>query len=408
MNSRVVITGVGLATPLGNVMETFSHELFSGRSSIEQCEYDGETFAVGRVVDPLDIKDFKRFIHSDRSTHFAMHAGRQAFEDAGIAQHGDDRHEFAVFMGSGSAGAERLEAGYEKLYVHGRKRIRPTTVLNCMSNAPSALLSIDHGIKGPSMCIASACASSSVAILQGVDHVKKSADNVAVVGGTEALLTYGHLKAWQASGALSQKKQEEGFYCSPFSKYRNGMILGEGAVIFILEDLDRVKQEGRPFYGEVAGGAITSNATHMVQSDFDGQLHVMRQALANAGISAQQLDYINAHATGTPMGDPVETKAIAELLSSAPAKCMVSSTKGAYGHLLGASGVVGVLASLLSMKTGQLPPNTGTQHVEPDADIAIVNGTGETRAEVEYAVANSFAFGGHNCSIVLRNSKAVA
>ena len=408
MNRRVAITGVGLATPLGNTAGTFSDELFSGRSRVEQCEYDGESFAVGRVVDPLDIKDIRRFAHADRSTLFALHASRQAFEDASIAQHGDDRHGFGVFLGAGFAGAEMLEASYKRLFEQGIRKTRPSTVLNCMANAPSAQLSIEHGIKGPSMNISSACSSSSVAIFQGVEHVRKGADNVAVVGGTEALLTYGHLKAWQASGALSLSMQEEGFFCSPFSKHRNGMVLGEGAVVFILEDLERVKEQGRSFYGEIAGGAITSNATHMVQSDFDGQVHVMQQAIGNAGISAQQLDYINAHATGTATGDPVEAKAIKELLSSTSKTCMVSSTKGAYGHLLGASGAVGVLASILSMKTGLLPPNTGTQHIDPEMDISIVSGSGETRAEVEYALANSFAFGGHNCSLVLRNSRAIA
>ena len=408
MNNRVVITGVGLATPLGNTAALFTDQLLSAQSHIQLNDYDGEDFAVGRVLDDLDIKDAHRFSKADRATLFALHASRQAFEDAGIAHHGVDRHEFAVFLGAGLAGAIKLEDSYRRMFQQGNKRVRPSTVLNGMANAPSAQLSIEHGIKGPSMNISSACSSSSVAILQGVDHVRKDAGNVAIVGGTEALLAYGHLKAWQATGALTQTRQEEGFFCSPFSQHRNGMVLGEGSVVFVLENLAQVKASGRPFYAEVAGGAITSNATHMVQSDFDGQVRVMKQAMDSAGISPQQVDYINAHATATITGDPIEAKAIASLFSQAPQKCMVSSIKGACGHLLGASGAIGILATILSMKADRLPPNTGCQTVDPEFDIAVVNGVGETRMESEYALSNSFAFGGHNCSLVLRNAKGLA
>ena len=407
MSNRVVITGVGLATPLGNTVKSFTDELFAGKCHIKPHDYDGESFAVARVSEPLDIKDIKRFQHADRATCFAIHASTQAFQDAGIAQHGDDRNDFAVFLGSGFAGANVLETSYKRLFQQGIKRTRPSTILNGMANAPSAQLSIEHGIKGPSMNIASACSSSSMAILQGAEFVRKGDNNIAIVGGTEALLTYGNLKAWQASGALSQAEQEEGCFCSPFSKHRNGMVLGEGAVVFVLENLAQVKKDGRPFYAEIAGGAITSNASHMVQSDFDGQVYVMQQAMKDAGITPERLDYINAHATGTPTGDPVEARAIAHLLSTTSQECMTSSTKGAYGHLLGASGAFGILATILSMKTGQLPPNTGTRSIDPEFDIAVVSGVGETSQETEYALSNSFAFGGHNCSLILRNSKAL-
>lgn len=397
------ITGIGVASPLGNTLAEFEKNALASRCFLELVPFEERAFVAARVSQPLVYDNPRRFMHADRSTHFAIHASCQAMADAGLEIKQPDRHNFGVFMGSGLAGLERLEHDYVKFYRQNKTRPRPSAVVNVMANAPCAHVSIEHGITGPASNCATACASSSMAILQGLSHVRENSDHVAIIGGTEAPLNYGQMICWQASGAYSNGKTKQDNWTSSFASDRNGMALGEGAVLFVLEDLEKVKRQKRPFYAEIAGGAITSNANKIVQSDLAGQVRVMTNALASAGVEPSQVDYINAHATGTPTGDMVEAKAIAALQADSDRKITVSSLKGSHGHLLGASGAIGLLATIIGIKNGVYPANAGCHEVDPQiADLIDVPESSTQKADIKTALVNSFAFGGHNCSIVVK------
>lgn len=399
--TAAAITGIGVTSPLGNNFAEFEENALRSTCFLEHLQLEDSRFIAARVTGELEIENPRRFVHSDRSTGFAIHASCQAMADAGLEKHRPDRENFAVFMGSGLAGFQRLEADYEQLFRQNKIRPRPSAVANTMANAPCAHISIEHGITGPSANYATACASSSMAIFQGLSHVREHRDNIALVGGTEAPLNYGQLLGWLASGAYSKSKTDAGNWTSSFAADRNGMALGEGGIVFVIEDLGKVKSQNRPYYAAIAGGALTSNANKIVQSDFNGQLRVMQKALANAGIDADQIDYVNAHATGTIGGDVVEAQAIAALNPNSTKKTAVSSLKGAHGHLLGASGAIGLLATVVGIKNQVFPGNAGCHQV--DAQIAeLINvPIATTKGEIGTALVNSFAFGGHNCSLVI-------
>ena len=339
---RVAVTGLGVLSPIGNDPKTFFASLMAGKSGIKRLEMD--------FVDQLDCKiaayinDFDPLDHfvknkaatMDRVTQFAVVASQQALKDSGINLDTENLDRFGVYLGTGMGGAASVEEGYVRLYKYQAKRLKPFTVLMAMNNAASAQVALDFGITGPDLTFCTACSSSSVAIGEAVRQIRHGYTDVMLAGGSEALLTFGTIKAWEALRTLADEdEQNPSASCKPFSGNRSGLVLGEGAGMVVLEDMDRAVARGATIYAEVIGYGSSNDSSHITQPSVEGQARAMRKALIEANINADQLDYINAHGTGTKLNDITETNAIKQVCGN---KIPVSSSKSMHGHLMGAAG----------------------------------------------------------------------
>jgi beta-ketoacyl-acyl-carrier-protein synthase II len=395
---RVVVTGLGVLSPVGNDPKTFFANLMAGKSGIKRMETD--------FVDSLDCKiaayinDYEPLDHfvknkaatMDRVTQFAVSASQQAINDAGLNLETEDLERFGVYLGTGMGGAASIEEGYVRLYKEQARRLKPFTVLMAMNNAASAQVALDFGMTGPDLTFCTACSSSTVAIGEAVRQIRHGYTDVMLAGGSEALLTFGTIKAWEALRTLADEDlANPSASCKPFSGNRSGLVLGEGAGMIVLEDMERAITRGAKIYAEIIGYGSSNDSTHITQPSVEGQSRAMRKALAEASITADQLDYINAHGTGTKLNDITETNAIKQVCGN---KIPVSSTKSLHGHLMGAAGAVEFVACMMAIQEQALPPTAHLLEPDPDCDLDYVPNIGRKNVKVNTIMSNSFAFGG--------------
>ncbi len=327
----------------------------------------------------------------DPFAQYGLAAAREALRDAGLTI---SPERTAIVTGSGGGGQRTTDDGYVDLYARNQPRVNPLTIARVMASSAASQISMDFGIRGPVFTISTACASANHAIGQAVSLIQSGVADAAITGGSEAVFSFGFLKSWEAMRVVSPDT------CRPFSKDRLGLILGEGAGMLVLEDLESAMGRGARIYAEVSGFGMSSDAHHITQPSPDGAALAMRSALASAGITPQQVGYINAHGTGTTANDATETTAIRSVFGD---KVLVSSTKSMHGHALGAAGGLEAVAAVLALHHGRIPPTANYREPDPQCALDVV--PNESRPhQAEYALSNSFAFGGLNAVVVFRSA----
>ena len=398
--NRVVVTGIGLVSPIGSTNEEFWSGLVEGRSGIgplADVPTEGLTTRIAAQVrdfDPAQHFEAKKVGLLDRFSQFAVVAARAAVKDAELELTEEIALEAAAIVGNAAGGQNTLDDGYHKVYALKSPRLHPLTIPRLMSSAAVSQVSMDLGIKGPTYTIASACASGTHAIGQAFHMVRMGQTPVALTGGTEACLTYGTIKGWEALRVLSADT------CRPFSKTRSGLVLGEGAAIFVLEARDRAAARGARIYAELLGFGMSADAHDITAIDPDGAARAMRMALTDAKVNPEEVDYVNAHGTGTLLNDKGETVALRKTFGGSAERLAVSSSKGVLGHSLGAAGALELAATALALHHQTIPPTANFQEADPDCDLDYVPNTARN-APIEKALSSSFAFGGLNAVLAL-------
>ena len=405
---RVAVTGIGVLSPIGNSAVEIFKNACAGKSGIGLLEAPFSH----RLISPLAATvKFDAQAHFeppklrmlDRVSQFALIAAKHALIDSNVDLATIDRNRAGVFMGTGMGGSISNDDGYLSLYHDKSDRIKPFTILMGMHNAASAWISIEYGFLGPNITYSTACSSSSVAIGEAWLRVANSSLEIALTGGSEAPLSLGSLKAWEALNTLATIDQNEpSASCKPFAKNRSGMVLGEGAVMFVLEPLEVAIKRSANIYGEVIGYGNTTDATHITRPSVEGQANAMRAALKSASILASNIDAINAHGTGTLLNDAIETAAIKSVLGHQAYDVPISATKAIHGHLLGAAGALECALSLLAMQKNIALPTPHLQARDEVCDLDYVPNHVRQLIKVGTMLSNSFAFGGTNVSLVLR------
>lgn len=400
---RVVVTGLGIISPLGLNVEENWKNLSEGRSGIGPIQSVDfmrapmrfQNGAEVRGYDPLKHFEGGKEAYIDRFAQFSVVAARQAMRDSGLELTPSLKEQAAIVCGSAVGGQSAIEAGFEDLWVSDRGRVHPLTIPKTMANAGASHISMDLGLSGPAYTVSTACSSANHAIGQAFRLVRDGEVEMAMTGGSEAMFTIGMLKAWEAMRVIAPDT------CRPFSKDRRGMILGEGGAMMVLEPLEAAQARGAKIYAEICGFGMTSDAHHLTQPAMHGPSRAMKAALREAGLAPEEIGYINAHGTGTPGNDPVETAAIHDVFGDYAKKLGVSSTKSMHGHALGAAGAIEAVATILAMKHGILPPTANFTVADPECDLDYIPNE-PRKQQVNAALSNSFAFGGLNAVIAFR------
>ncbi len=405
---RVVVTGMGVVTPFGVSVDRFWDGLIEGRSGISRISlFDTEGFPVriaGEVpdFDPTEYLERKAVKRYDRYVQLAIVAFGEAVEMSGLDLDREDPTRMAVIFGSGIGGLNELEQQFRRLLGKGPGKVSAFTIPKLMVNAASGNISIAYGAKGPSIAVTSACASATNAMGEALNTIRRNVADLVFTGGSEAAITPLALAGFASMKALSTRNDDPATASRPFDKNRDGFVLSEGAGGLIFEELEHAKRRDAPILAEVLGFGSTSDADHLTQPSGDGEgaARAMQIALAEAGVSPDQVDYINAHATATQLGDIAETAAIKKVFGSAAKKVAISSTKGAVGHTLGASGGVEQVAVIQAIQQSVIPPTTNLEETGEGCDLDYCPGSARDRS-VRVGLNNSFGFGGHNACIVV-------
>ena len=395
---RVAVTGLGAISALGGSASEFWEALRAGRSGIAPIQ--AVDCGQMRFTNGAEVRGYSHQPHFDDKTadfldrfaQFAVVAAREAALDAGIEWTEALREDAAIVTGSCVGGQTTEDAGFVELYRLGRTRMHPLSIPRTMSNAGASHISMEFGIRGPSYNVSTACSSSGHAIGQAFHMVRSGAAPLAMAGGSEAPFSYALLKAWEAMRVVSPDT------CRPFSLDRQGMILGEGAAMLILEPLDAALARGARVYAEMCGFGMSSDAHHITQPSAEGAAKAMRAALKDGGVPPEAVGYINAHGTGTIANDMTECAAIREVVGG---RVAVSSTKSMHGHGLGAASALEAAATVLALHHGVLPPTANFRQPDPACDLDVVPNASRA-VQVEYALSNSFAFGGMNAVLLMR------
>jgi len=401
---RVVITGMGAVTPLGHTAAATWSAMREGCSAIgpiTTLPRESLRFGIAAEVqgfDPLQHFDEKRLVLLDRVSQFALVAAREAVAQSGIDFAADGIGEnTAVVIGSGVGGEQTHDAASRRLYAENNPRLHPLTIVRLMANAPASQVSIEYGLTGPAFATVSACSSANHALTQAFHMVRSGVADAALAGGSEACITLGVVKAWEAMRVMADDT------CRPFCKQRRGMVLGEGAGIFVLETLERARARGANILAEFAGAGMSADAGDIVFPSEAGAAKAIARALADGGLAPQDIDYINAHGTATPANDPTETKAIRRVFGVHADALAVSSTKSMHAHALGAAGALELVAAIGALRDGVVPPTANFLDADPECDLDYVPNTAREK-NVRAALSNSFAFGGLNAVIALRRT----
>ncbi len=402
--NRVVVTGLGCITPIGNSVAEFRRSLFAGATGIAPFpsypEAPGETQGL-RFTQSAAVKDFDPHQHldsgivvsTDRTTQFAIVAARQAALESQITSHYTPE-QIAIIVGCACGGRQAEETETAKLYTRDA-RVHPLTVIRTMASAGASSISIDQKITGPVLNISTACSSGTHAIGLAFQMVRSGMAQAAIAGGHEAPLTFGFLRAWDSMRVVSPTQ------CRPFSADRDGMTLGEGAAMLTLETLESAQARGAAIYAEVVGFGMSADASHITQPLSDGAASAMRRALADANATVDEVGYISAHGTGTQANDTTESAAIHEVFGHLAPQIPVSSTKPLHGHSIGASGALEALATVLALNQNLLPANSGVTEVDPAIRLDVILGS-PRKTNPKLALSNSLAFGGLNAVLALR------
>jgi 3-oxoacyl-[acyl-carrier-protein] synthase II len=407
---RVAITGLGLVSSQGQSSTAVFQAWCEGRSGID-LHSEGDAphtvsvpYAVCTGFDAGAVLGRSRLATMDRvsqlGTVAAMHAWRDAeLDDLPCAQ----RDLACVLWGTGGGGTQTTERSYRDLFVKGRARISPLSVVLGMSNAAASHIALQLGLGGDCLTYSVACASSAVAVGEAFRRIRSGEADLVLAGGAEAALPFGMIKAWESMQVMAPAGQAPDACSRPFHAERQGLVLGEGAAALVLEDWGRAQQRGARIYAEVVGYAGSCDHTHLTTPDAQGQVRALQQALRCAELNTSDVHYINAHGTATQEGDPVEIKALKALLGARAPEVMVSSTKSMHGHLLGAAGAIEIMATTLALHHQMVPPTANLDHIDPAcAGLDHVALQGRDGVAIKVALCNSFAFGGSNAVIALR------
>ncbi len=404
---RVVITGMGVFSSTGKERDTFFDNLVHCRSGVRPIsQFDSSLLSVqiaAEVEDynPDDYFPTKRLDLLDKFAQFALIAAGQAMENSGITVHDDERCRFGVVMGSGMGGAGSYDAGYHNLYAKQATRLHPYTIPRIMHNAATSQICMEYGAQGPALTTATACSSSGHAIAEAYHLIKFGLADLALAGGADAPITYGVMRCWEAVRVLAPSNGNPAGACRPFSADRRGMVIGEGAGVLLLEELDHARKRGAMIYGELAGCGMSSDASHITQPSVDGPVRAIRMALEEGGIAPDEIDYVNAHGTGTRLNDATETQVIKEVFKEHARKLAISSTKSMHGHAMGATGAIELVATVMAVERGVVPPTANYTQPDPDCDLDYVPNQARER-RIRAALSNSFAFGGLNAVLLVR------
>ena len=406
---RIVITGLGCVTPVGIGKDKFWEAIKTGKSGVGPItRFDTKDFtckiaAEVKDFNPTDYLDKKEAKRMDRFSQYAVVAGRLAIEDGNIDLEKLDRKNIGVILGTGIGGLETFEAEHKKLLERGPKRVSPLLIPMMISNMATAQVSMDLGLKGSSMTITTACASASHAIGESFRMIEKGIMDMVVTGGSEASITPVGLAGFCSMKALSTNNDNPEKASRPFDKERDGFIMGEGAGIIVLEELEHALKRGATIYGEIVGYGSTSDAYHITQPDPEamGGTNSMLLALEERDVDYREVGYINAHGTSTYFNDKLETIAIKNVFKECAKNINISSTKSMTGHLLGAAGGVEAIITTLALKEGIIPPTTNYDHPDEECDLNYTPNKSVKR-DIKYALSNSLGFGGHNASILFK------
>ncbi|MGZ4814765.1 MAG: beta-ketoacyl-[acyl-carrier-protein] synthase family protein [Terriglobales bacterium] len=396
---RVVITGMGMISALGRNVQENWHYLIAGRpgiAPITRVDTRNLKFRNGAEVRGFNPEDHclkPEFL--DRFAQFAAVAARQAVSQSGLTFSPELGLRSAVITGSSLGGQDTQDAGFVELYGKNNQRMHPMSIPRTMANAGASFISTEFAVRGPVYTISTACSSSNHAIGQAFWLVRNGAVDVAITGGSEAPFSYGLLKAWEAMRVVAPDT------CRPFSKNRQGLILGEGAAMLVLESLEHAQARGAKILGEIAGFGMSGDAVHITKPSAEGAALAITAALRDGQIAPEQVGYVNAHGTGTPLNDPTEMQAIKLALGAHAKSVAVSSTKSMHGHALGAAGALEAVATVLALKQACIPPTANFTDPDPDCDLDVVPNQARQQ-QVEYALSNSFAFGGLNAVLLFR------
>ncbi|WP_163378299.1 beta-ketoacyl-ACP synthase II [Cyclobacterium sp. SYSU L10401] len=412
---RVVVTGLGALTPIGNTVDEYWNGLTNGVSGAAPItRFDASKFKTQFAceVKNLDISQFidrKEARKIDPYTQYAMVAVEEAMNDSGLNLEKIDLSRAGVIWGSGIGGLKTFQDEVtDFVNGEGTPRFNPFFIPKMIADIAAGFISIKYGFQGPNFATVSACASATNALIDAFNYIRLGKANIFISGGSEAAVTEAGVGGFNALKALSQRNDDPATASRPFDKDRDGFVLGEGAGALILEEYEHAKARGAKIYAELIGGGMTGDAYHITAPHPEGRgaANVMKFALEDAGISAEDIDYINVHGTSTPLGDLSEVKAIKKIFGNHAYKMNISSTKSMTGHLLGAAGAVEAIASILAMKHNLVPPtiNHFTDDEEVDSKLNLTFNKAQER-EVNIALSNTFGFGGHNCSIIFKKTK---
>jgi 3-oxoacyl-[acyl-carrier-protein] synthase II len=408
-NRRVVITGLGVLTPIGSDVDTFWRNLQNGVSGIDcitafdTSAYDCQIAGEVRDFEPKNyFKNPKDIRRTDRYAHLAMAAAKMAMQDSGVDMDKVNRHRFGSIISSGIGGLKTLEDQHSILLSKGPSRVSAFTIPMLISNMASGLISMEFGLQGPNFCIVTACATSNNAIGESWRMIKFGDADIFLAGGAEASIIPIGLAGFSAMKALSTRNDEPKRASRPFDRDRDGFVMGEGAGVLVVEELEHAKARGAKIYCELTGYGLSADAYHMTAPppDGEGAVRAMRMALDHAKTTPEQVDYINAHATSTGLGDICETRAIKTVFGDYANKVSISATKSMTGHLLGGAGAIETAACALAIRDSVIPPTINLENPDPECDLDYTAKVAKEK-KVHIAVNNSFGFGGHNATLVV-------
>ncbi len=398
---RVVITGAGTINSLGHSVPATLEAMREGRCGISELEFrDVERLAIkiGGQVRGFEAEgrfNRQQMTLYDRFTQFTLTAAKEAIEQSGIEFHGDLAARSGVVLGTAGGGVSTWDDNYRSVYEDGKNRVHPFVVPKLMNNAAASHVSMEHNLKGPSFTVSTACASSNHAMALAFQMVRSGAAPTMLTGGSESMLCFGGVKAWEGLRVMSKDA------CRPFSANRNGMVQGEGAGVFVFEEYEHARARGADILCEVVGFAMSSDASDVVMPSKQGAARAMSGALTDAGLNADQVGYINAHGTGTAANDKTECAAVADVFGPHADELMMSSTKSMHGHLIGGTGAVELLACIMALRDGVIAPTIGYEEPDPECALDVVPNDARD-AKVEVALSNAFAFGGLNAVLALK------
>ena len=401
MTRRVAVTGIGVIAAPGSTRAAFWESLCNGNSAIRPMTLVPE--GALRFPNAAEVQDYRASDYMDekeadlldRFAQFALRAAREAVVGSDLSITPELKARMAIVTGTSTGGQASEDHEFHSVYAQGFSRVHPLTIARTMSNAGASRIAREYGIMGPSYTVSTACASASHAIGQAFWMVRHGIADAAIAGGSEAPFSFGFLKAWEAMRIVAPDT------CRPFSRDRKGLILGEGAAMLVMEPLEHAQARGAKIWGEIAGFGMSSDAYHLTQPLAEGAARAMRSALDDAAVDPAAIEYINAHGTGTLANDVTESQAIREVFGSHTDQLLVSSTKSMHGHALGAAGALEAAATLMALDDGLIPPTANFTEADLKCPLDVVPNTARA-ANIEWALSNSFAFGGLNAVLVLR------
>jgi nodulation protein E len=398
---------MGVFAAPGRDVESFFNNLVKGQSAVRRLtQFDPTplTVQIGAEIADYDPKDYfphKRLDMLDRFSQFALLAAGEAIKSSGITITEEERPRLGVVMGSGMGGVQTYDRECFNLYVNEATKLHPFTIPKMMHNAPTSQICMEYGAEGPSFATATACSSAGHAIGEAFHLVKFGLADMALAGGSDAPLTYSMMRCWESVRVLAVGNGNPSRACRPFSADREGFVMGEGAAVLLLEELEHAKKRGANIVCEIAGFGMTSDAGHITQPSVSGPVRAIQMALREASCSPDQVDYVNAHGTGTRLNDVTETRVIKDVFADDARKLAISSTKSMHGHAMGATGALELVATAMTVSRGVIPPTANYTAPDPECDLDYVPNEARER-EVRLALSNSFAFGGLNAVLLVK------